>query len=236
MQNSDAGAGMDGTRVRPIRPWQLFAALRADVDDRTIQVSVPLHHGAGGLTLLETTVLLCAARIVEARRIFEFGTFRGSTTLNFALNVPEDGAVFTFDLDAQSASELEQEAADVPITKLHFDQERLDFERSRHAGKVTQLFGNSRHYDFSPWYGTMDFVFIDGGHDVATAAADSENALKLIRRDKPSAILWHDYRNADYGPLGGYLESLSRKIEMHHIEDTMLCVHFSDPGIRSGIA
>jgi hypothetical protein len=221
--------------VRHIRPWQLFTTLRADIDERIMQIPVPLHRGVGTVTLLETAVLLCAARIVEAGRIFEFGTFLGSTTLYLALNVPEDGAVFTFDLDAESAVGLQQDAGDVPLTRLYFDQQRPKFLQSRHGKKVTKLLGESKHFDFSPWYETMDLVFIDGGHDVATAAADTENALKLIRRNKPSAILWHDYRNANYAALTDYLESLGTKLVIYHIEDTMLCVHFSDPSGRLSI-
>lgn len=37
--------------------------------------------------------------MVNAKRVFEFGTFCGSNTYNVALNLPEDGEVFTLDLE-----------------------------------------------------------------------------------------------------------------------------------------
>jgi hypothetical protein len=77
-------------------------------------------------------------------------------------------------------------------------------------------------FDFSEWFGTIDMVFVDGGHDVPTAKADTENALKLIRSHKPAIILWHDYRGPEYPELTDYLDALSEEIPLTHIEDTKL--------------
>jgi hypothetical protein len=54
------------------------------------------------------------------------------------------------------------------LTSIHFATRTLDFMGSRVANKVKILTGNSVTFDFSPWKDSIDIVFIDGGHDLAT--------------------------------------------------------------------
>lgn len=216
-----------------IRPYQLFTLVDAPPFNRVARVQIPTRRAAGGVTLLETFVILAALRIVAAKRVFEFGTFFGSTTLNLALNIPEKGEVFTLDLDENHAVELEQDPADVGFTRTHLkSRNKLDFLGSEVSSKVTMLTGDSTKFDFTRWKDSIDLVFIDGGHDLATVRSDTENALRMTRQDVPSCILWHDYRNTDYLPLTNYLDELSRKTGLFHIEDTMLCIAFQGPSDR----
>jgi hypothetical protein len=211
-----------------IRPYRIFTLVQSPPPERLVSVKLPQRVD---LKLLETFLLIAAIRIVNARRVFEFGTFLGSTTLNLALNLPDDGVIFTLDLDDQLAKEARQHPADVPITRTHLASKRsLDFMESDVADKVKMLTGDSTRFDFSPWKKSVDLVFIDGGHDLATVKCDTENALELIPPHKPACILWHDYLNPDYGELSSYLEDLSRHREIFHVEDTMLCAWFNDPG------
>jgi hypothetical protein len=212
--------------VRAVRPYKVFMLLEEPIANRTAHVTIPGRRAGGSLTLLETFCVVAASRAVKARRVFEFGTFLGSTTLNLALNLPEDGRVFTFDLDEQSAAGLTQHAEDAPLTERHL-KTAADFAETPEARKITPVNGNSLTFDFSPWAGAIDLVFIDGGHDLETVMADTRNALRMARSDGPSCILWHDYRNADYPELTGYLDALSAEREILHIEDTMLCASFS---------
>jgi len=183
------------------------------------------------LKLLETFLLLGAMKLVNASRVFEFGTFLGSTTLNIALNLPADGKVFTFDLDRRDLADAEQHPSDAPLTVTHLANEKsLDFLQHPEAcRKVTTLTGNSRTFDFSHWYGSMDLVFVDGGHDATTVKADTENAQKLIRQSGPACIMWHDYGNLPYPDVEVYLNELAAGHEIFHVEDTMMCVLFTDP-------
>ncbi len=168
--------------VRGIRPHELFS--RIDAKDRIVEMQIPPHRGAGGLTLLETCVLLTASRIVKAKRVFEFGTFRGSTTLNLALNIPADGRVFTLDLDPQCIAEVSQHPADTQFTKLHLATPALDFVGSTVEQKIQSLMGNSVAFDFSEWKDSIDLVFIDGGHDYNTVKSDTENVLVQPEMEK----------------------------------------------------
>jgi hypothetical protein len=186
----------------------------------------------GGISLLETFLLITAIRITSATRIFEFGTYLGSTTLNLALNTPADAQIFTLDLDRESAKKLSQDVYDAPLTATHLDAATYDFSDSKVRHKIETLSGDSQRFDFSQWTGTIDLAFIDGGHDVPTASADTKSAMRMVRQDKPSCILWHDYRNPEYPALAEYLDELSQELEMFHIEDTKLCLCFQGPHDR----
>jgi hypothetical protein len=213
-----------------IRPYKLFTLLDAPVSDRVAHVPLPRRRGLGGISLLETFLLITAIRLVSAKRIFEFGTFLGGTTLNLALNSPNNAKIFTLDLDHDSAKGLTQDACDAPLTGMHLSAgSNLDFAHFSEGHKVEMLFANSRDFDASPWTRSIDLAFVDGGHDVPTASADTKNAMLMVRQDEPSCILWHDYRNRDCEALTGYLDQLSQELEIFHVEDTMLCLSFQGP-------
>jgi hypothetical protein len=214
-----------------IRPYKLFALVEASPAERVIQLQLPHRRGGGGTTLLETTALIAASNAVAAKRIFEFGTFLGSTTLNLALSIPEDGEVFTLDLDESSLSSVQQDPADAPLTELHMATRILDFMGSVVGHKVKTLTGNSITFDFAPWQDSIDLSFIDGGHDSVTVKADTEHALEIARKDRSAGILWHDYRNAEYPDLTRYLDGLSETLPIFHIEDTYLCVWFNSAAL-----
>jgi hypothetical protein len=220
----------DGFAMHSIRPYKLFTLLDPSDSDRTGHVAIPARRAAGSLMLLETFALITAARIVAARRVFEIGTFHGATTLNLALNIPEDGRIYTLDLDARAAGGLSQLPDDARLTEEHLAvSEKLDFHGTPVARKIKTLTANSLQFDFSPWKESIDLAFIDGGHDVNTASSDTQNALMMISRTRPSCVLWHDYHNPKYPELTRYLDELGGQIDLFHIEDTMLCLYFNDP-------
>jgi predicted O-methyltransferase YrrM len=70
------------------------------------------------VSTLETVILIAAMKIVNAERIFEIGTFTGSTTLNLALNL-NGGKIFTLDLDEASAQNLAQDVSDPLLLRFH---------------------------------------------------------------------------------------------------------------------
>ena len=67
------------------------------------------------------------------------------------------------------------------------------FHEAACGNKITQLYGNSATFDFSPYENKMDFVFVDGAHTHGYILNDSEKALRLLK-DGQGMILWHDYR------------------------------------------
>lgn len=88
---------------------------------------------------------------------------------------------------------------------------------------IIQLFGDSARFDYAPYLGRMDVIFIDGSHSYEYVRNDTEVALKLAG---PSAlILWHDYQPFWSGVVR-HLEELHSTRDMfkglRHIEGTSL--------------
>lgn len=121
--------------------------------------------------------------LVKASRphvIFEIGTFVGRATRLMAINAPAESNIFTLDLPQTTVGHRIGEA----------------FQNTSVQDRITQLAGDSRAFDFSPWAGRCDFVWVDANHDYPFVAADTMNALLII---KPGGwIAWHDYRHTAY--------------------------------------
>jgi hypothetical protein len=216
--------------MRHIRPYKIFTLLEAPASERIVNVALPSRRGNGGTSLLETMLIIAATRIVNAQRVFEIGTFLGGNTLNMALNLPDDARIFTLDLDEQHVVGVKQLPEDAPLTQLHLaSQSSLDFAGTSVAGKISTLVGNSTTFDFSAWRNSVDLSFIDGGHDFATVKSDTENAFEMASIERPSCILWHDYRSWEYPALTCYLDDLAKERKIFHVEDTTLCAWFNDP-------
>jgi predicted O-methyltransferase YrrM len=146
----------------------------------------------GNTSLLEQAILARLAETAQPKRIFEFGTFDGRTALNLIAHAPPDAHLFTLDLPA---SEIDQTR--LPIEKS--DRTYIDkaesgtrFLGTEYAKRITQLYGDSANFDFSPYFGTIDLVFVDASHAYDYVRSDTLNAMKLLR---PSGglIAWHDY-------------------------------------------
>lgn len=148
----------------------------------------------------ELAYMALFARACEPRNIFEIGTFRGRTALNFALNSPDDCTVWTLDLSpGERAAALDKtNPADSAIIRA--SRTGADYEGKDCQHKIRQLYGNSLDFDFSPYSGRMDIVFVDAAHHYEAARSDTANALKMV---KPGGwILWHDFANyGDYNDV-----------------------------------
>ena len=141
------------------------------------------------ITLQEAAALVALCRSVNAKRVFEFGTYKGVSTTQFALNLPENGIVFTLDLPEDHPAYF----LDIP----KFEEQQIAAETGkgilvpdavRH--RVTFLRSDSATFDTTPYRGTIDLVFVDGAHSYEYVKNDSEKGLEML---KPGGIIaWHD--------------------------------------------
>ena len=65
------------------------------------------------------------------------------------------------------------------------------FHGTKEQNRITQLYGDSRSFDFAPWSGKIDMVVIDAGHAYHCVPADTQAALRLI--SESGAVIWDDY-------------------------------------------
>jgi hypothetical protein len=155
-------------------------------------------------------------QVLQPRRIFEIGTFNGSTTLLMALNAPE-AEIFTLDLPP---SELLPEAK----ARFHAGSE---FEKSPVSGRIHQLFGRSESFDFTPYFGNIDLVYIDALHTYEAVKRDTQTAFRLLRGG--GVILWDDYLwDPAFPECAGvtrWLNELNATTPCSVIRGTRLAVH-----------
>lgn len=162
------------------------------------------------------------ARAVRPQRVFEIGTFRGRTALNFAINAPEACQVYTLDLPPDDRATSAMNAADSRIVSQSLTG--IDYQGKPGSEKITQLFGDSTTFDYSPYYGQMDIVFVDGAHHYDAVVSDTKNALKLVRPG--GVILWHDWGNyGDYNDVVRAVRDVIGLDKIAQIESTELAFY-----------
>lgn len=177
----------------------------------------------GNVSMDELMVLSQIVKDRQAKSIFEIGTFDGRTTLNLAHSSPPDVHVYTLDLPKKDMadSKFGIEDGDSKYVDKDVVGERLKKYSSENA-KITQLYGDSATFDFTPYYEKIDFVFVDGSHSAPYAKNDSEIALRLIRPG--GTILWHDYGvwKGVTKVLNTYYSNDPRFKEIKHVNGTSL--------------
>jgi hypothetical protein len=192
----------------------------ADVTNGVKDVSVRLaprdgRHAwsLGAAEQLVLQVLLLSRRCGTA---FEIGTFNGGTTRLLAETLPEDGIVWTIDLDP-AGFDASQAPAD-------FEGARVgeEYANSPAAHKIVQLLGDSMLYDFSRYRQSADLVLVDAGHEYENGFADTTTALELV---KPGGIvLWDDYTPYWHGLVNGICDAMGSR-EFGPLAGTSLAVY-----------
>jgi Methyltransferase domain len=166
-------------------------------------------------------VLAALAKLLECETVFEFGTYLGETSWLLAHNRP-GARVFTLDfpgLEAARRAEL-----DVTDPEYFATWDRgARFRGTPEAERITQLFGDSATFDFAPFRGRIDLVYVDASHSYSYARSDTEAALGML--SATGTIVWDDYTY--YPGLWGYLNALAPSLDrpIYHLLGTRLAVY-----------
>ena len=176
-----------------------------------------------GHVMRHSPLVLCAlAQLLACRSIFEIGTFRGDTSWLLAHNLP-DARVFTLDLPGpESTQRARLEITDVD-EYFHTWERGARFRDTPESLRITTLVGDSATFDFSPYRGAMDLVYIDASHSYSYVRADTEAALAML--SPTGAIVWDDYTY--YPGIYAYLNELAPTLDrpIYHLLGTRLAVH-----------
>jgi predicted O-methyltransferase YrrM len=135
----------------------------------------------GGSMPTDLALIKAIAGRIQAQTYFEIGTWRGESVANAASVV---NTCYTLNL------------SDDELRRRNLPENYIQLHRhfSKHLPNVNHLFGDSRSFDFRPYEGKMDLVFVDGDHHHDSVVNDTKIAFRLI---KPTgAIVWHDYSNS----------------------------------------
>ncbi|MFM1769397.1 MAG: hypothetical protein RJA22_1926 [Verrucomicrobiota bacterium] len=177
----------------------------AGTDERATLALIPKTNAS--ISVLEFIALILLLKQAKARHVFEFGTYKGISITQLALNLPPDSRILTLDLpedDPRSAFAI-TDPEDIVIAQ----------EKGKGAlvppdvrGRIQFLRQDSATFDETPYAGQMDFVFVDGAHNADYVRNDSEKAWRMLR---PGGIVaWHDCRPADPAVVRYLLQSSHR--------------------------
>ena len=163
-------------------------------------------------------------REIEPDKVFEIGTYKGSTTLIFALNTPSKTKITTLDLDPLKR---ETHLYGTGIDSLDSLDVGSAFKGTIYEKKILQLYGDSTTFDFGPYNRKMDLVYIDADHTYGYVKNDTRNALSLIK--KGGVIVWDDYVYNDKHPecsgVTRCLNELSQSHKCYQLAGTRLAIH-----------
>jgi hypothetical protein len=186
--------------------------------DTTAVTLRPFAGQFGNVKRYELMVLCAVARHLQARRLFEFGTFDGLTTWHLAANAGPEARVWTLDLPLNHPARL-CAGHDRTVGKIHAVPVGRHFAQTPEAGRIEQLFGDSLEFDAEAYRGRMDFCFIDASHEYQHVRRDTTNALRMVRPG--GVIFWHDYSRWWPG-VQKCLDDLSREWPVFRVQDTAL--------------
>jgi predicted O-methyltransferase YrrM len=166
----------------------------------------------------------------RALNMFEFGTCTGHTTYVWGLNSSEQAKITTLTLTPDHFDSYQVEEGDDQNDMLNARNESRfqDFLYSNTPveHKITQLFGDSKIFDPSPYENSMDLIFIDGSHAASYVMSDTSKALRML---KPGGIiLWHDYHAHITPGVFKTLNTLCDQLNLKRITNTTLAYHRND--------
>jgi predicted O-methyltransferase YrrM len=191
------------SRVRELYLRELFPSI---VDIR-VAVGV-IHEESHHPNQVDMAYVCAIAGCLQAKQIFEFGTYRGQTTCGLASSAP-DATIYTLNLPPEADPRY------APFIGMYIKQ-------SSDQHRIKQLFHDSYQFDPSPYAQSMDYIFIDADHSYAGVKNDTEKALVML---KPGGTLvWHDYAAKSPG-VYTYIQELSQSRPVFRIRNTCLIVY-----------
>ena len=198
-----------------------------DVLPETRRVRAQIEHIASDVISTPLEQLACLALLTKAlqpQAVFEIGTFRGRTALNFALNAGKDAQIFTLDLPPDDREDARNRTNKSDATIISESRTGCEYLGTDVEYMISQLHGDSSTFDFSPYYGKMDLVYVDGAHDYDAVRMDSENAIRML---KPGGYaLWDEFCNyGDYNDVTRAVINTVPRGQVLQIANTQLAVH-----------
>lgn len=207
--------------LKHIRPHQVLFAVPEE--RRHIKSLIP-GPNSGGLLSLELSALLALEKLIQPKRIFEFGTYFGETAYLLALNAPESAHVWTIDLSPESLRRVRFNPMDSDLAHSVIGQTRY-FARTSQLSRITQVFGDSMSFDYGQLPADFEFIFIDANHEYSYVRSDTLNAMKMVNHGW-CCVIWHDYdKPEEYPGVKKYIDELAAEKELLYIEETSLVVY-----------
>lgn len=171
------------------------------------------------MPIVELLTISAICQLIKPKKIFEIGTFTGSTALAMAKSSPPETEIYTLDLP--------------PDANLkHADPVLVGsaFRGTIESSKICQLYGDSAKFDYTLYEEQMDLVLVDANHSYNSVKLDSETAIRLIRAG--GIVIWDDYaldiRHPECAGVTRAVNEIALTKPCFQIRNTRLAIHASD--------
>jgi predicted O-methyltransferase YrrM len=189
---------------------------------------LPIAPGYGGMPAQDLYALLRVVLWIKPKAIFEIGTFQGLTTAHLALN--SDAQIYTLDLPRDMAAEMKgYTPRDAALLQVR-DQIGGFYRQFNRDGRIRQLFGDSRTFDYAPYFGSIDLVLVDGCHLYSYVLSDSRHAFRLL--GPRGMIVWHDFGNSR--DVVRAVQQVAREWPVYHLEGSNIAFHPRGVALATG--
>jgi predicted O-methyltransferase YrrM len=155
---------------------------------------------------LVSMCMIC--QILKPKTIFEIGTFHGAGALHWAGNAP-GAEVYTLDLPPSERPSLTVTSVDLQHVNGYRKEHQMLFDGRSEARRIHCLYGDSANFDFSPFHGKVDLLFIDGAHSYEYVRNDTLRAEACCKPG--SVIAWHDYGRVGFNGVSKWLHEFARE-------------------------
>lgn len=182
---------------------------------------VDYQFANGDMPIHELMVLCKIVRYRQPKVIFEIGTFLGGTTLQLAAN--SHAQVYTMDLPPPGQKDHVPPQIWDPESDVYPDKPGVRFQGTSYADRIQQLLGDTQTFDFTPYYGKVDLVFVDGCHHYEFVLRDSKNALKMMSPN--GIVVWHDYGPNYASGVVRVLNELGQSLPLIHLSGTSIIIY-----------
>jgi hypothetical protein len=180
---------------------------------------------AGGQTVEGLFILGSLVCALRAKEVFEIGTFEGVTTWFLARNAQRESRINTLDIPPEETPVYELEQSDehraTPSSLVYPALPET-------PGEIVQHWGDSATFDFRPWEGKCDLIYLDGAHSQEYVTSDTARALSILAPD--GIIVWDDYWRMSPG-VTSVLNNL-RDLELFRVPATRLVVYLRTESIE----
>lgn len=167
-----------------------------------------VHEETGYENQVDMLYVAAIAKYLQAKNIFEFGTYLGQTTYHLTF-ASADVSVTTLDLPPEGNPQAGQYLG-------HY------FKNSDKEAFIQQILCNSYQFDPAPFKNQMDFIFVDGDHSFDGVKNDTEKAFEMLAPG--GIIVWHDYA-PKHPDIVKFFAEFTQERPLFHIKKTCLLVY-----------
>jgi hypothetical protein len=208
-------------------PVRLLSELFPGIEGREVCLQHSFEDKA--LPYGEAYVLAAISAHVRPQAAFEIGTFTGGGTLLMARHAGPGCPVYTLDMPPAAKS---LKLPGVDLDPPEEDDTRIGerFRGTEEARQITQLYGDSATFDYSPYKGRMDLVLVDGSHSYSYVMSDTRKALEML--SPRGTIVWDDCATVHPG-VAQALDKIGARLPIARIANTRFAVYTRFPGERA---